>query len=103
MRHIYLVPAALLDGLKIGAHEAWVCPDPLMRLLMVDEWVSDQAQDTFEAHPEVLEIGPGDASKPVPPALVSAFTGSKIASLSVADTTGSALWKIRTQCPAARF
>src|SRR5882672_1973027 len=76
MRHIYLVPAAVIDGLvadglRIGGCQCCACLGD-MRLVVVDNWGTDSAQDSFEAHPDVVQFYPWDAEKPVPAALVAA-------------------------------
>lgn len=104
MNCLYLAPRSLIDGLKIGPHDAYDCPSsPGMCLLVVMQWVNKDSQDRFESDPTVLELSPWDADKPAPATLVAAFSNNKIASVSVADTIGSALWKIRAWAPAARY
>lgn len=106
MKSIYLVPAVLLAGRDIGAHHALECPDPSMRLLVVEQWISDVAQDAFEAHPLVTQLHPWDADKPAPASLVAAFTTAKsssVADVSALDTVSTALWKIRAGWPMARY
>lgn len=104
MKCLYLAPAALVASSRIGAHSALVCPTDASRvLLVVDQWVSDEAQDTFEAYPDVIPLDPANSGKPAAAALVAGFQDSKVATLSVADTQASALWKIRASWPTARF
>ena len=104
MNCLYLAPAARLIGREIGAHQALTCPDPTMCLVMVERWVSDVAQDAFEAFPDVVPLFAWDGGKLVPAALLAAFSkGLPVANLSALDTLGSALWKIRAAWPAARY
>jgi hypothetical protein len=104
MKHLYLAPTALVASSQIGAHSALACPtDPTRVLLVVEQWISDDAQDTFEAHPDVLELNPWDSGKPAPLTLVGAFQDSKVAKLDPIDTQASALWKIRAAWPTARY
>jgi hypothetical protein len=104
MNYIYLVPAAVLEGAVLGEHHALACPTaPTMRLVVVTQWLSDAAQDTFEAYPGVVPLHPWDGAKPAPAALVAAFADAKVASLSGVDTVTSALWKICAGWPVARY
>ena len=104
MRHLYLVtqpvfdavgsiPAAAIYDLKGGWH-----------LLVVEQWLDHTQQDQLEAYPEtaVITCQPWDYARLVPNGLVAAMTGNKVVSVAPTDTIGSALWKVRALCPAAR-
>ena len=101
MNHIYVAPKIALELGPIGAHAAYDYPDDL-RLVIVEQWVSPDAQDRFEAFPGVVSLNPWDYAKLVPASVVAAFRNSPIARVSAGETIESALWKIRAQCPAAR-
>lgn len=104
MRCLYLAPSTLIATARIGAHHALPLPaDPTRCLLVVEQWVSDEAQDAFEAYPNVVPLNPWNADKPAAPELISGFQGNKVASPNISDTQDSALWKIRALWPTARY
>jgi hypothetical protein len=104
MNRLYLAPVETVLNAEIGAHQALECPtNANLRLVVVEHWISDVAQDRFEAMPGVVPLYPWDGGKPVPLALVQGFADVKVAAVSALDTLESALWKIRAAWPAARY
>ncbi len=103
MRHLYLVPRAVIDAMPTIGQSQWMLTpaDPSLCLLVVEQWAGHELQDRFEADPRVQELLPWNEGQPAPAVLLGAR--GLLAAIDATDTLGSALFKIRAGWAACRW
>jgi hypothetical protein len=101
VKHFYTVPTVLLDSSPPrAAHDALQLPDePAYCLVVVHGWPDHQAQDEWEARPEVTPHYLEDQTVAAAAPLVAGLRRYGIVS---GDSFRQVLRKLRSEWPAAR-
>jgi hypothetical protein len=102
MNRLYVAPTATVVATPPFAHyQSLATPGlPQFSLVVVEHWHSHEAQDTWEALPNVTQHHVWNWGAVVPPAVVTAFGPWGVVAT---DTIAQAMRKIRAQWPAARL